>query len=121
MLWLVQAHLDASWTPEADRPTPVLVHNRRDELDAFGLQLVDRALDVVAHQEELVVSDGPSPPGPRMDSELGRRQREDQPTLARIHEAKAEHVPEEGPRRLGVVDVEQRVDAGDHGLEMYPR
>src|SRR5438270_13591394 len=50
----------------------------------------------------------------RMQGELPRRQLEDQPAAARIHVREAEHIPEERAGSLGVLRVDDRVDASDH-------
>jgi Erythromycin esterase len=120
MLRLIEAHLAAAGNAKTDRAAPVLLLGRRDELDAFPLQLVDRPVEVMAHEEELVIADRTAPTRSGMDTELGRRQGEDQPALSGVHEAKPEYVSKECSRSLRVVDVEQSVNAGDHGPNIYP-
>jgi hypothetical protein len=51
----------------------------------------------------------------RMARQLARRQREDKPPAAGVDGLEPEHVAEERARRLGVLSVEDRVGAGDHG------
>lgn len=50
-----------------------------------------------------------------MDPELGRRQGEDEPAVAvvDVDVVPAEDVPEDGPYRVGLGGVEQRMDPGD--------
>ena len=56
-------------------------------------------MDVVAHQVKLMVAVTVS----RMNGQLGRRQREDEPAAARVDRRQAQRVGEEGapsPRRV---------------------
>lgn len=86
------------------------------EVHALGAELGNCLLDVVAHQRDLVVL--VRRPGLaavlvrcRMHPELRRAGSEDQPPPG-VDVRPAEHVPEERPRRLGVVGVDQRVHGG---------
>ena len=93
------------------RPKPG-VGDRRDELDALGLEVGHGGLDVVAHQIELVATAVVGRRG--VAGELGGRQREDQPAAAGVDRARAEDLVEEGARGLGVLREDDRVGAGDH-------
>jgi hypothetical protein len=61
--------------------------------------------DVVAEQVQL----GPAALLGRVDGELGRRQREDQPAAARVDRPGPQHLGQGGPGRVGVVAVEDGV------------
>jgi hypothetical protein len=50
-----------------------------------------------------------------VDCQLRGREREDQPSPARIHGAKAEDVADERAIRVRIGAVEEDVSAGDHG------
>lgn len=51
-----------------------------------------------------------------VNTQLGRRELEDQPSAARIDGGKLESVAKEGPIGLGIVAVQQKVYAVDHEL-----
>jgi hypothetical protein len=114
VLRFVQAHLAAARDLESGRQAPAFIRHRRDELHALALELRDRSLDVVAHQEELVMSDVLPPSRAWMDAELGGRQREDQPALAVVHGRQVEHVAEERPSGFCILGVDESVDTADH-------
>src|SRR5213079_3717705 len=86
----------------------------RRELDALLLQLRDGRLDVMAHEEQLVLSRLAAPARAGMDTELTRRQLEDEPALVRLDVREPEHVAEESTRGDRIVGEDQRVGARDH-------
>jgi hypothetical protein len=94
--------------------TEAFVADRRFELHTFRFQLVDSALDVVTHQEQLVLPDLSAPARPWMDPELRRGEREDQPAVVVVHEREAKNVAEECTGRGSVVGKDERVHSGDH-------
>src|SRR5688500_289154 len=110
----VQADLASAWNPDPCHQAVPLVGDRRDALDALLAQLGDRSFKVVAHEKEFVLPDHPPPARARMDGELGRRQREDQPALARIDPGESEDDAQERARRVGVLGEENRVCARYH-------
>jgi ribosomal protein S18 acetylase RimI-like enzyme len=114
VLRLVEADLAAARDPEACRQAPSLVRDRRDELHSPGFEFRDALLDVVTHQKELVILYLSTPAWSRMDAELGGWQSENQPAFAVIDPIEAEQVPEELSRGLGILGINQRVDAADH-------
>jgi SAM-dependent methyltransferase len=120
VLRLVKADLAHAGDLEPRHEPVPLIRDRRHELDPLSLELLDRPLDVVAHEEQLVISDRSPPSRPRMDAELARRQREDEPALARVDAREIQHVPEEGASRLGVLGVDQGVSPRDHGGNAMP-
>lgn len=52
MVWFVHADLAAGGEAEPGDPAPALLRDSRGELDAFGAQLRDRRVDVVAHERQ---------------------------------------------------------------------
>jgi hypothetical protein len=80
VLRLVERHLDAARQAHRDPRAEALLGRIPDELDALRPQLLDRVIEVVADQPELVVR----VPVRRMNAELGQRQREDQPAGMRL-------------------------------------
>src|SRR3954469_4933990 len=95
---------------------PALVSYAALELDALGPELLDRRLDVVAHQVELVDGD---PVHGRVDRQLGGRQGEDQPAAAGVDRVEAEDVAEEGAGGVGVVRRDDVVGTGDHAAATF--
>jgi glucose/arabinose dehydrogenase len=111
----VQADLAGAGELELRDSTPALVLDPRDELHVLALELVDGPLDVIAHEEQGVVSRPAAPAGAGMDRDLGGRQGEDQPALAGIDPLEPQHVAKEVPSSLGVLSEDDRVYSGDHG------
>ena len=107
---LVKAELPRSWERKPGRPPPALLGDRGDELDALCLQLRPRAVEVLAHQVELMAASTLT----RVEGQLRRRQPEDQPATASINGPKAEHLLREGTRRLGIVSKDDHVGTADH-------
>src|SRR5262249_29966262 len=87
---------------------------RRYELHPLSSELLNGAPHVVTHEEQLMTPERLPPARPRMQGNLTRRQREDQPPVARIHVGKPEHVTKELSRRLRVLGKDDRVRPGDH-------
>ena len=92
------------------RPKPRAL-DAAGELGALGRQLCDGLLDVVAHKRDLMMC---RPAIGRVDAKLRRARSEDEPALVRIDVRPAQHVAEEGPRRVGVVRMDQRVETRNH-------
>ena len=111
MARLVQPDLPGAGHLQPRQQAPPLVGDRGGELDAAFGQLPDSALDVTAHEEELV-----APLLAGMHRKLAGRQREDQPAVTRVDRVEAEHVAKERSRSLGVGGMDDRVGAGDHGF-----
>jgi hypothetical protein len=110
VLGLVQRKLARAGDPHPGDQTEPLVAGRLGELDALGGQFAHGPLDVVTHQVELVSA---RPVG-RVDPELRRRQREDEPAASRVHRRVLQHVPEERTGRVGLPGEDQGVHSGDH-------
>jgi signal transduction histidine kinase len=108
--WLVEAELAAAGQTKSGAQPPPLFGDRDRELDALRRQLGHGRCEVVAHQEQLV---GLLAVG-RVHGELGRRQPEDEPAVAGVDVVIAEGVPEEGAVRLGIVTVDDHMNAIDH-------
>ena len=111
---LVEADLAAPGDPEPRHQAVPLVGDRGQELNSVPLELGDSTFDVMAHEKELVLSDGTPPARPWMEGKLGRREGEDQPALAGVHGIKAQNVPKERSRRLRVLGEYDRVRPGEH-------
>jgi hypothetical protein len=117
----VQTDLAGAGDREVRDATPALVLDRRCELGALSLEFLDRVVDVVAHEEQSMVP-RPSPPARAgMHSDLGRRQREDQPAVACVHALEAQHVAQERAGSLGIFRKDDRVRPSDHaGIVVSP-
>src|SRR6476619_335056 len=98
VLRLVQLELSGPRNLHACDQPEALILDRGHELDALGRELLDRALDVVTREEELVSAAGLRLGG--VHPELGRRECEDQPAVARVDVFEAEDVAKERARRL---------------------
>src|SRR5439155_26208518 len=114
VLRLVEADRAGARRLELRHEAESFVLGRPEELDTLLLEFRDRALDVVAHEEQLVLPGLTAPAGSRVDSELTRRQLEDQPAGVRLHMVETQHVAEERACRITVLRKDERVDAGDH-------
>jgi len=68
----------------------------------------------MAHEEQLVLSRLAAPARAGMDTELTRRQLEDEPALVRLDVREPQHVAEESTRGDRIVGEDQRVGARDH-------
>lgn len=110
--WLVHAQGAAAGQLEAGDQAEALVADRR-ALEAQLLELGHHGLHVVHHQVELVRLGVAGQD--RVHAHFRGRQREDQPAVAGVNEGPVQHVAKEGADLLGVVGVNQRVYAGDHG------
>lgn len=109
----------------AVRPKTVVADVLAD-LHALVPQLGDRLGDVITHQSDLVMlAEGPvrvgTPVAGGVYAEFAGPGLEDQPAVAGIDVRPAQHVAEEGPRRFGIVGVEQRVHCGDHERSVSTR
>ena len=111
---LVEAHLAGARNLETRHEPIALVGYRGHELHALGFQVRDRAVYVVAHQEEEMLSDAQSPPGPRVEGELRRGEREDQPAVACIDGGQPENITDERAGGLGVLRKDNGVSSCDH-------
>src|SRR5207237_7970949 len=80
-------------------------------LDALRAQVGDRRIDVVAQEVERVIRLAVR----RMNADLGRRQREDQPAVARVDMLPAEHVAQRRSERIRLRCEEQHVRSSDQG------
>src|ERR1700722_5560563 len=108
---LVQTDLTRARHLQSDQASEALVFDARAEFDPLGREFGHGALDVVAHQVQLVMA-GRGAAGRvsriprRMNTEFGRGQFEDEPAPVGVDIRKAEKVAEEGPRLLGVLGVD---------------
>ena len=115
---LVKAKLAAAWQPERRARAPILFLDLRGG-DPLPVEPRDRRGQVVAHEiehgsKELVgrMALDEADAG-RVDGELGWRQREDEPSVARVHAAPSERIAKEAPIAVGILAVDQEVSAGD--------
>jgi hypothetical protein len=89
--------------------------------DATAFEIADRAIDVFAHEIDLLA--GVSSLG-WMDSQLARREGEDEPAASGVYRVEAEYILEESAIRVRVVAEDERVSAIDHvasGLSLGSR
>lgn len=91
-----------------NRPPSLIIGSRT--LDLLLLESLDCHFDVIAHQKYSVRIIFLR----RMDSELGRRQSENEPTIACVNVRKLQDVAEKFSIRLGILAVEDHVHSGDH-------
>src|SRR5947207_14403258 len=91
MLRLVEAELPAAGQRDVNDPAPSLVGHRQLDLRTPGAKHVDRVLEVLAHQIQLVAR-----LAGRMDGDLRRRQGEDEPSSPRVDRVEAQDFAEEG-------------------------
>src|SRR5215208_5907154 len=112
MSWLVNRQLATVGEAQRCHQAESFVADLPGELDPLCLELLDRGSNVVAHQVQLV----PALPTVRVGSELGGRQREDQPATAGIDRGKPHDVTKERAQALGVVRKDDRVNPVDQGL-----
>ena len=73
MAGFVQPDFARTWDLELRDPAPALVLDRRYELDALVLELLDGLLDVVAHEEQDVMPGPAAPARPGVDGDLAWR------------------------------------------------
>ena len=79
----VHAHLTGAGELELRDPPPTLVLDRRYELDALALELLDGLFDVMAHEEQGVMARAAAPARPGVDcSSPGGRLKISQPSPA---------------------------------------
>jgi hypothetical protein len=108
---LVDPEPAAAWETDEGQATPILVAERPLDGDSFAFDLSHCDVEVFAHQINLL----PGLLGPgRMHRHLRGRKRKDEPATSRIHEAKVEHIFEEGPICVGVAAVDDGVSPIDH-------
>jgi hypothetical protein len=74
-----------------------------------------RAATVAATSSQSRYSSAPAALLGRVDGDLGRRQREDQPAAAGVHRPGSQNLGQRRSGRVGVVAVEDGVGAVDHG------
>src|SRR6266545_1221988 len=120
VLRLVQADLAGSRNPQMRDQSESLVSDLAVKLSALLRELGHGPLDVLAHKEQLVGSAWERLAG-RMDADLRRRQREDEPAVVRVHVLPPEHVAEERARGLRILGVDERVRPADHAANLSNR
>jgi len=116
---LIDPEPASSWQAEESQTAPPLVMKRPLDSDATAFKVIDRAIDVFAHEIDLLA--GISSLG-WMDSQLGGREGEDEPAASGVDGVKSENIVEEATIRLGVVAQDDRVSAVDHvasGLSLH--
>src|SRR5712692_10248060 len=118
MRGLVETNLAAARQSHGRSEAPVLFLDVSCR-DALPFQPPYGRSQVVAHQiengpQELVrrVALNKAPAG-RMDGDFGGRQREDEPSLARVHGAKSEDVTKEATIGFGILAVQHEMSARD--------
>ena len=118
MFWLVEPDPSAAGQGDLGHPAPARLVEGALERHALPFQCLGGGLDVLAEQVELVMLGLVG----RMDGDLRGRQREDQPTAARIHRVETEHVLEKGAIGLRVAAEDHRVCPGDersHAISLW--
>ncbi len=107
MPWLVNAELPAAGEMQLREQTPASVADRLTGNLVF-LQTSDELFDVVAHQIKFVrvILTG-------MHGHFGRRQAEDEPTVADIHVSELEDVAQQGAVGFRILAVNNGMSAGD--------
>jgi hypothetical protein len=107
---LVETDLAATRDGDGRQASPAYVANFR-ALHALVLKSGDRCLNVVAHQVQLVIDLAIR----RVDAELCRGHREDDPSVAHINEWKLKHIAKKCADFVGIGGVNQRVYSCNHG------
>ena len=103
MPWFVQHHVQVAWENEHHRDAPPFVLRLALDLHALGPQVPNRAVDVVAHERELMANAGRVRGAfGRMHAELRGRQREDQPAFAGIDVLEPEDIAQHRAQRVGL-------------------
>ena len=111
MLRLGESELAPSRKSDRGEQSKAFVADRAAELDSLSLELGNGRMDVVAHEIELVATGLVS----RVSGELSGWEGEDEPAVMRVNPWELEDVPEEGAELLGILRVDDRVNAEDHG------
>src|SRR5215831_12554554 len=105
---LVESKGDAARDRDRRDAPPTLIRDWAG-FDTLRLQLDERSIDVVAHEIQLVrlmIL--------RMNPKLRRRQREDEPSAARVDVRGVEDVAKKRADGVGVLRIDERVHSGDH-------
>src|SRR5580658_2635223 len=111
MFWLVEAQIAAARQLDpCDRAPSFLVHFGTS--DAALAKRLQFGLEVVAHEIQLVRPIAVA----GMERRLRRRQRKNQPSMARIHRRETKNVPEERPIRIGILAVDDDMRPEDHRI-----
>src|SRR5689334_3170240 len=110
MLGLVEAERAGARQLQVGHAAPTLFRDAGAEARAPGFQLPDGRLQVVAHQEQLVLP----LPGTGVSRDFGRWALEDQPAVAGVDVWPPEHVPQERADGVRLAGEDDRVQAGDH-------
>ena len=108
---LVKAQLAATWQRNHGNPSPALVSNN-PTLYLLPSEKTHSCIEVVTHEEETVLGiflGGLC----GMNSYLGGRKSENQPSVSCIHVMEFENIPEEVAIGFGVDTVEDDVGSGN--------
>jgi hypothetical protein len=117
MLRLVESEVGGARDVEGGHKPPSRVASRAGELDPLLLELLDRCLDVVAHQIELMVAI----PLRGMGRKLRWGELEDEPPASGVNRRKAEYIAKECPAGLRIARKDDRVRADDHSASLLFR
>src|SRR6185312_15487277 len=109
---LVQGDLPAAGDLHGDHSAEAGVGDVAAELDAFGLEVLDGAVEVVAYQIQLVAAACAWLFW--MDAQFARRQLEDEPAFVDVDIREIKDVAKERASALGVLCVDDGVGANDH-------
>ncbi len=117
---LIELDVEVAGGDDLGDQAVALVGDGGGELDAFGLEVSDGFVDVVAEEGDGVgVVFGVGIIGIfGVDAHVGAGEVEDEPAAAGIGEGEAEFVAEEGTEFFGFGGVEHGVDACDHGVNI---
>src|ERR1700733_12018749 len=109
MLRLIQAHLASAGKLNHGDRTPAFFVKVRTR-NALGLERRDLGFHVIAHKIKLMPAIVPR----GMNSQLGRRQSEDQPSMAYIDERKTKNIAQKNAIRLRILAIDDDMRAKDH-------
>jgi hypothetical protein len=112
---LIQPKLAAARHLDVDQPSKARLGNVPTELNTFGPELLDRGVNVVAHQIELVSSVIPRLGG--MNAKLRWREIENQPAVTGVHRAEAEYVADERASAFSILGIDDRVRTDNHAYQ----
>ena len=102
MARLIDREFSAARNLHGGDAAPALVRDLAHKLDAFLFQCGDSGLNVFAHQVKLMAPFHLRCIG-WVNSELGRRQRKDEPAVSRVDKGHPQRVAKKGARRFGIL------------------
>ena len=107
---LIQAELSAARKGDCTGSAPAYLADGFGKLDALLSELLDGLLDVLTHEVEIV----PGRPVGRMDRDLSRRKRENEPPSASINFVACKDFLQDSPGLFRGPGIDKRMCAVDH-------